>query len=92
MSVIGVGADEELAIGAGAVLVAFTSVGVAAAPVVSAAADVDAVAVVSTPVFCVVLQDCLLDVKSSLPIVQLELLSGAVGFKVNPFCYELADA
>ncbi|CAI7851321.1 unnamed protein product, partial [Closterium sp. NIES-53] len=43
---MGVGADEELAIGAGAVVVASASVGVAAAAVVSAAADVDAAAVV----------------------------------------------
>ncbi|CAI7865488.1 unnamed protein product, partial [Closterium sp. NIES-53] len=46
VSVTGVGADEELAIGAGAVVVS-ASVDVAAAAVVSAAADVDAVAVVS---------------------------------------------
>ncbi|CAI7793685.1 unnamed protein product, partial [Closterium sp. NIES-53] len=50
--VTGVGADEELAIGAGAVVVVSASVDVAAAAVVSAAADVDVVAVVSTAVVC----------------------------------------
>ncbi|CAI7808087.1 unnamed protein product [Closterium sp. NIES-54] len=47
---MGVGADEELAIGAGAVVVASAFVCVAAAAVVSAAADVDAAAVVSAAV------------------------------------------
>ncbi|CAI7803448.1 unnamed protein product, partial [Closterium sp. NIES-54] len=113
VSVIGVGADEELAIGAGAIVVSSASVSVAAAAVVSAAADVDAAAVVSAVVVCseidnrvavscsliwneiknedVVRQDRFDNVKSSFPIVQLELLSGAVSFKVNPFCQELAD-
>ncbi|CAI7867792.1 unnamed protein product [Closterium sp. NIES-54] len=40
----------------------------------------------------VVLQDRFPDVKSSLPVVRLELLNGAVDFKVNSFCHELADA
>ncbi|CAI7823300.1 unnamed protein product [Closterium sp. NIES-53] len=48
VSVMGVGVDEELAIGAGAVIVAFASVSVAAAAVVSTDAGVDAAAVVST--------------------------------------------
>ncbi|CAI7836826.1 unnamed protein product [Closterium sp. NIES-54] len=88
---MGVGADEELVIGAGAVVVAFASVGVAAAAVVSTAVDVDAAAIVYVAVVCRDL-DRFSDVKSSLPVVQLELLSGAVGFKVNPFCQELADS
>ncbi|CAI7741699.1 unnamed protein product [Closterium sp. NIES-54] len=46
VSVTGVGVDEELAIGAGAVVVASASADVAAAAVVSAAADVVAPAVV----------------------------------------------
>ncbi|CAI7744688.1 unnamed protein product [Closterium sp. NIES-54] len=123
---MGVGADEELVIGAGALFVASSSIGIAAAAVVSATADVDAAAVVSATVFSevrveiwwvrpgseiddrvavscsliwneiknedVVIQDRFADLKSSLPVVQLELPSGAVGFKVNPFCHELADA
>ncbi|CAI7783677.1 unnamed protein product [Closterium sp. NIES-54] len=57
---MGVGADEELASGVGAVVVASTFVGVAAAAIVSAAADVDAAAVVSTAVVSQPLAPCLL--------------------------------
>ncbi|CAI7914608.1 unnamed protein product [Closterium sp. NIES-53] len=52
VSAMGVGADEELAIGAGAIVVAFASDGVAVAAVVSAAADADATAVVSDAIVC----------------------------------------
>ncbi|CAI7915505.1 unnamed protein product [Closterium sp. NIES-54] len=82
---MGVGADEELAIGAGAVFVASASANVVTAAVASAAADVVAVAVVFAA-------DRFPDVKSTLPVVQLEFRSGAVGYEMYPFCHELTDA
>ncbi|CAI7888446.1 unnamed protein product [Closterium sp. NIES-54] len=124
VSVTGVGVDEELAIGAGVVVVASASVDVAAAAVVSTAASVvstaadvvvaavffkiwwvrpsgevdDRVSVSSSLIWDevksedVVLQDRFPDVMSAPPVVQFEFLSGAIGFKMDPFCHELADA
>ncbi|CAI7742345.1 unnamed protein product [Closterium sp. NIES-54] len=100
-AVVSVVASASADVAAASVVAA--SVDVAAAAVVSASTNVAATSVVcwitanalvcsASGIMYVTLQYCLSNVESALPVVQLELLSGAVGFEVNPPRHELADA
>ncbi|CAI7850968.1 unnamed protein product, partial [Closterium sp. NIES-53] len=111
-SLMGGGADEGPASGAGAVVSVVAS---ASADVAAAFADVVATAIVC----CITANDlvrsasgmvdeyqkppelksgsrsggCVQVVKLSIPsLSELELLDGAIGFEVNPFCHKLAYA